>query len=134
LPILITEFDYATADEELQADCLRDFLTVAFSHPAIEGVVLWGFWDRYHWRRDAALWREDWSIKPAGRMWMHLVRDVWWTDVAATTDAQDRVAVNGFLGDYTVTAKAGHEIVAHEVALQLGGREIGMVVQPTRQE
>src|SRR5690606_28268097 len=41
----ITEFDHNTEDEQLQADFLRDFLTLAFSHPQMVGVQLWGFWE-----------------------------------------------------------------------------------------
>ncbi len=35
----ITELDVDTTDRQLQADYLRDVLTIAFSHPALEGVL-----------------------------------------------------------------------------------------------
>ena len=35
-------------DEEMQADYTRDFLTLAYSHPTVVGVQLWGFWERAH--------------------------------------------------------------------------------------
>ena len=34
----VTEFDVAVADEQVQADYTRDFLTVCFSHPAMKGL------------------------------------------------------------------------------------------------
>ena len=37
LPLQITEFDFDCDDEELAADYVRDFLTVVFSHPAVDG-------------------------------------------------------------------------------------------------
>jgi len=43
LPIQTTEFDSDTNDEHLQADYLRDYMKVTFSHPAVSGFVLWGF-------------------------------------------------------------------------------------------
>ena len=50
LPIRITELDIDVADEQLQADYFRDFLIASFSHPEINGILLWGFWEGQHWR------------------------------------------------------------------------------------
>ena len=33
----------------MQADYTRDFLILAFSHPSVVGVQLWGFWENAHW-------------------------------------------------------------------------------------
>lgn len=60
-------------DERLQADYLRDVMTMAFSHPAMQAIVMWGFWEGRHWKPDAALYRKDWSTKPAGKVWEELV-------------------------------------------------------------
>ena len=45
LPVRITELDIDSNDEELQADYFRDFLTASFSHPNINGIMIWGFWE-----------------------------------------------------------------------------------------
>ncbi|MFP4140595.1 MAG: endo-1,4-beta-xylanase [Phycisphaerae bacterium] len=98
-----TELDVECgSDEQLQADYLRDVLIAGFSHPSMEGMVLWGFWEGRHWRPDAALWRRDWSIKPAGEVWRDLVFKQWWTDVTLTTGADGSASVKGFHGTYTV--------------------------------
>ena len=57
LSIRITEFDLNTADEALQADYTRDFLTMVFSHPAVTGFQMWGFWEGAHWLPRGALYR-----------------------------------------------------------------------------
>jgi len=75
--IEITEHDINVTDEQLQADYTRDYLTLAFSHPAVIGLLSWGFWQGQHWRPDAAYFRKDWSIKPAGRVWIDLVMHKW---------------------------------------------------------
>jgi GH35 family endo-1,4-beta-xylanase len=98
----LTELDVETWDEQLQADYQRDLMTMAFSHPAMEAIVMWGFWEGDHWRPDAALWREDWSIKPIGRMWVDHVFGRWWTDVTLTTDAHGLAFTHAFLGDYRI--------------------------------
>jgi len=98
-----TEFDVDCGlDEQLQADYFRDALTIAFSHPRIEAVVLWGFWEGRHWKPNAALWRRDWSIKPAGEQWQRLVFETWWTDQQVTTDARGTATLRGFHGRYDV--------------------------------
>ena len=134
LPLQLTEFDVDVGfDEQLQADYLRDVMTIAFAHPAVEAVVMWGFWEGYHWKPHAALWRQDWTIKPAGQAWLDLVFDQWWTDRQVVTDSQGRCRVRGFMGDYeievrtdaaqtcatTVLGKAGTTV---EIRLSEGGR------------
>jgi GH35 family endo-1,4-beta-xylanase len=105
LPVRFTEFDINTEDEELQADYTRDFLTLAYSHPTVVGVQLWGFWERAHWIPRAAMVRADWSEKPNARAWRSLVLDQWRTRAAGTTDAQGRWRGRGFHGDYLVTVQ-----------------------------
>lgn len=109
-----TELDVECgSDEQLQADYLRDVLVAGFSHPSMEGMVLWGFWEGRHWRPDAALWRRDWSIKPAGEVWRDLVFNQWWTDETLATGDDGRATVRGFHGTYSVTVSG----VSEEVTL-----------------
>lgn len=96
----ITEFDVAISDEQLQADYLRDLYTAAFSHPAMTGILMWGFWEGKHWTPQAAIFRKDWSEKPAVQAYRDLVLDQWWTRLEGKTDAQGRFTGRGFLGDY----------------------------------
>jgi len=122
--LAVTEFDINVKDEELQAAYTRDFLTALFSHPAVNGILMWGFWEGRHWRPQAALFRRDWSVKPVGETWQALVFKEWWTDVAARTDTQGRVSVRGFLGDYEVTAKVGDKSRTVRLALPKGGASV----------
>ena len=117
----ITELDVQTLDDTLQAEYLRDVMTVAFSHPAVEGVVMWGFWEGAHWRPNAALYREDWTPKPAGEAWERLVLDEWWTDETLATDADGAARLRGFLGDYVVTARHGGREASADLRLRREG-------------
>jgi GH35 family endo-1,4-beta-xylanase len=107
LPIQITEFDVQVSNETLQADFTRDFLTTMFSHPAVNGVVMWGFWEGRHYAPGAALWRKDWSIKPNGQAWSDLVLRQWRTNIEATSNAVGTFQTRGFLGDYEIVVKSG---------------------------
>ncbi len=106
LKMQVTEFDFDTINEELQAAYTRDFLTTMFAHEGISDVVFWGFWEQAHWRPDSALFRSDWSIKPNGQAYLDLVFDEWWTQEVITADEEGAGTVRGFKGDYNVSVTA----------------------------
>lgn len=99
----LTELDITTNDPQLQADYLRDVLTIAFSHPKFVGVIQWGFWAGRHWMPEAALWDKKWKEKPAAQTYRDLVFKQWWTDVNTQTSTNGNANVRGFKGDYRIT-------------------------------
>ncbi len=105
LDISITEHDIDSSDEQLQADFTRDFLTTTFSHPSVVAVLTWGFWEKSHWKPDAAYYRGDWSVTPAGQAWLDLVMKKWWTNTTLKTAADGTARTRGFLGDYEITVR-----------------------------
>lgn len=107
LKFKVTEYDVDSDDEELQADYLRDLLTLVFSHPQFTGFQLWGFWEGAHWKPRAAMIRSNWEEKPAAAAWRSLVLDQWQTDETRTTGSDGRVRGRGFLGDYDITVSVG---------------------------
>lgn len=132
LPIQITEFDVNSNDEAFQAAYLRDFMTAVFAHEAVNGFVMWGFWEGAHWRPDAALFRKDWTIKPNGEEYRRLVFDEWWTRETRTTDARGRAATRGFLGRYRVTARRGGAESATEITLLREGATVRLTLDAAR--
>jgi len=106
LPVRITEFDVRTSDEELQADYTRDFFILAFSHPSVIGIQLWGFWEKSHWIPVAAMYRSDWSEKPNAAVYKSLVLQQWRTRLSSPTDPTGALKTRGFFGDYRATVNA----------------------------
>lgn len=117
LPIQITEFDINTDDAGLQADFMRDFTTAVFSHPAVMGVMHWGFWEKAHWLPRAALWDKDWNLKPRGQAWVDLTTKTWWTNADGRSAQNGRFNTRGFYGDYEVTVTQGQKNRAVKFAL-----------------
>ena len=101
LPLQITEFDVDTKDEVAKADYLRDAMIAAYSVPAVDAFILWGFWEGDHWRPDGAMIREDWTPKPSWNVWNDL-QARWRTDETATTGADGTASVRGHHGTYAV--------------------------------
>ncbi|HZZ43801.1 MAG TPA: endo-1,4-beta-xylanase [Tepidisphaeraceae bacterium] len=127
--IEVTEFDVDTKDEQLQADYLRDFLTVMFSHPKVDGFLMWGFWQKLHWRPDAAMFRTDWSEKPSAKVFKDLVFTKWWTDVAGKTDQHGTFSTRGFCGQYEITATAGAQKARLPASVSRDGLSLTLVLK-----
>lgn len=106
LPIQVTEFDINTLDEKLAGDYTRDFLTALFAHENVIGILTWGFWEKRHWIPQSALYRSDWSPRPAAEQWERLVKKEWWTTAEGVTDANGKLKVRGFLGQYKISSAA----------------------------
>ena len=104
-PLRITEFDINISDEAVQADYTRDFLTAAFSHPAVTGVLMWGFWESQHWLPQAALFRRNWQPKPNALAWSNLVYQTWTTRTNVMSSSSGKATARGFKGDYEVTIR-----------------------------
>jgi GH35 family endo-1,4-beta-xylanase len=127
-PIFVTEYDIDLGDEALAAEYTHDFYTTLFSHPAVGGILMWGFWDGAHWKSNAPLYRRDWSLKPAGRVFRDLVLGAWHTDERGQTDGQGSFGVRGFLGEYVIEVQALGRTVATQVRLETGGARIAIVL------
>lgn len=125
----LTELDVDCGpDDRLQADYLRDVVTIAFSHPSVEAVVLWGFWEGRHWMPDAALWRRDWTIKPAGEAWLELIQEQWRTRDMGSTAADGTYTVRGFIGEYEIAVWLESQSNRRVVWLPRDGLDVELVV------
>ncbi len=129
IPIAITEYDTQVKDAELDARFFRDFLTAVFSHPATNSFLMWGFWDGAHYSHKAPLFTQDWTMKPAGKVYEELVLRDWWTNAEGTTDASGTYKTRGFLGDYEVTVKGAGKKVILEAQLAKADTVLPVVVK-----
>lgn len=103
LPIKITEFDAVSNTEEDKAQILRNVYQVAFAHPAVQGILMWGFWESTHWKPKAALYTRNWQQARAAQAYIDLLYDQWWTRVNTVTNDFGRVCIRGFFGDYRLS-------------------------------
>lgn len=103
----VTEYDLLVEDEALAADFTRDFYTIMFSHPLTESLIMWGFWDKRHWKQNAPMYRDDWSEKPAGKEYRRLIEEEWATNESGSVGEDGKFSVRAFLGEYEITVTAG---------------------------
>jgi endo-1,4-beta-xylanase len=121
LPIWITEYDSSNAVVSDRADNLEMLYRVAFSKPAVEGVLMWGFWAGSHWRgSNAAIVDLNWTLNAAGQRYQSLLAE--WTTVTNGTAAVDGAYdFRGFHGSYDITlTPPGGEPTLRRITLEPG--------------
>ncbi|MGB7328483.1 MAG: endo-1,4-beta-xylanase [Rubripirellula sp.] len=125
--IMITEFDLDNDDDAAKADYLRDFYTVCFSHPAVQGIVQWGFWEGDMWKPRGHLMTKDWQLTAAGRRFDELVNHKWWTRASGKSDDgtfQSRV----FHGVQSVTVQHGDYQWTRDIAVGKDAVDIEVIL------
>ena len=129
VPIKVTEFDVSTPDEGLRADYTRDYMTLMFSHPAVNGFLMWGFWEGDHWIPEAAPWKRDFSLRPGGRVYQDLVYKQWWTNADGQTNKRGEFGTRGFLGSYSLRVSARGKSLDVPLELSKSGKTVTVVLK-----
>ncbi len=126
LPVRITEFNipgqrssvYGKRDakltdeqEQAKAEALVEYYRICFAHPAVEGILMWGFWEGANWIPQSSLYRRDWTPTPAATAYHDLIYKEWWTSEKAKTDSTGKVAIPAFLGKHKVTVNGQSKTV-----------------------
>ena len=102
----VTEYDISNlVNPDIQAQYMRDILTICYAHPSMKGFLMWGFWDGAHWLANAPIYNLDWSLKPSGTAFIDQVFNKWWKDEKVNTSSTGEAALRGFKGKYKITVK-----------------------------
>jgi endo-1,4-beta-xylanase len=91
--------------EARQADELTRHYRSLVAHPSVAAITYWGITDRGAWLgAPAGLVRADGSRKPGYDALHALIKGEWWLPPTSfRTDAEGRIRVGGFFGDYRVS-------------------------------
>jgi GH35 family endo-1,4-beta-xylanase len=115
IPIRITEFNMPgmrstlknaqlTQEQEIaKAKEIVDFYKICFAHPAVEGIIMWGFWQGANWVPSSSLYKRDWTPTPSAEAYRNLVFNEWWTKVSGTADRKGVFSVPAYYGKYRIT-------------------------------
>lgn len=120
LPIRITEFNMpgqrsrfmqqrnlklTDEQEQAKAKAITDYYRICFAHPAVEGILMWGFWEGANWIRQSSIYRRDWTPTPAADAYRNLVFKEWWTNANRKTGENGQCRIRAFYGKYAVTCE-----------------------------
>ena len=89
-----------TWNEETQARYYTEFFTMAFSHPAVELINLWGI-GPVTWQNGSGLLDAKYNPKPVFNALKKLITETWHTEITGTLPLDGRIApFRGFYGSY----------------------------------
>jgi endo-1,4-beta-xylanase len=126
LPIRVTEFnmpgqrspyqekrDLKLTDEqeEQKANDIVAYYKICFAHPAVDGILMWGFWERANWIPASSLFRADWSPTPAAHAYRDLIYNQWWTRNKGKTDDDGLYAIPAFYGKHRIRVNGKEQMV-----------------------
>lgn len=108
--------------EERQARETLEMYSTLFAHPLVEAVTTWNLVDGGWLRAPAGVMRADNTEKPVYHALYEKIHGDWETHVTLTTDAEGRVKLCGFKGNYTAAldgAEASFALDGGDVTLTL---------------
>ncbi|XP_071116079.1 uncharacterized protein [Haliotis cracherodii] len=131
LPIWITELTVEGVSEKDKPQMFDDLLRLYFSHPAVQGVMLWGFWSNIMSRPESALCTgSGCTPNESGKRVHQLLQTEWRTHENHNIQKGQTVRIRGFKGHYTLRVKhSGH--VIHEESFYLGYKGTDLKVSLT---
>ena len=118
LPVRITEFNIpgqrskyynnrnlqmTPAEEEQNARELTDYYRICFAHPAVQGILMWGFWEGANWIPQSSMFRRDWSPTPAAKAYHDLIFREWWTNISGSAGKDGTFTTSAFYGRHKIT-------------------------------
>ena len=126
LPVCITEFNFpgqrsriyqkrdiklTPEEEQAKAKAITEYYSICFAHPAVEGILMWGFWERANWIPQSSLYRRDWTPTPAATAYRDLVFNRWWTRWEGKADKKGTCRLPAFYGKHRVTVQGREKTV-----------------------
>lgn len=103
LPIWLTEVDITnTGNQTKQGEYLEQVLREAFSHPAVNGIVMWSALHPYGCYR-MCLTDNNFTNLPTGDVVDKLMAEWSTTDISGFTDETGTFNFSGYFGEYRVT-------------------------------
>jgi len=117
LPIRFTEYDYG--GNLTQAQQAADFikvLTVAFSHPSVNGMICWGLSDDGAWRENTGFFDANHKPKLAADTLLYYTRSKWATNFDTLLHEADTLAFDAYYGDYEIEVKFGDTVKVFRIS------------------
>jgi len=103
LPLRFTEYDYGgnLSQEEQTTDFIK-VLTIAFSHPSINGMICWALSDKGAWRENTGFFDANHKPKLAADTLLYYTKTKWATNFDSTINNEDTLSFNAYYGDYII--------------------------------
>ncbi|NMA47765.1 MAG: hypothetical protein GX945_14515, partial [Lentisphaerae bacterium] len=117
LPIHIAGLSLNTDDEQRQANMLRDYLLLFFSHPAVASVSIAEQWAPALLNPNMAYIDTDFSPRAPGAMLTKLLNEEWLTKADLVTGDDGTATLDAFAGSYELSAKVADKDIKATIAI-----------------
>ncbi|CAN1797464.1 Endo-1,4-beta-xylanase 1 [Linum perenne] len=126
IPIWLTELDVSSVNEFIRAYDLEVMLREAFAHHAVEGVVLWGFWELYMSRKNAYFVDASGKINQAGKRFLSLKKE-WMFEANGSMNGKGEFRFRGFHGTYEVEIVSSSQTINKTFVVDKGNSPLVIV-------
>lgn len=120
-------------DQATLANTYEMYLKAWFSHPYVDGIYNWGFWDGRTFVENSGLYFINKTEKAAARTVRRLINQEWWTPTIyanATQRSSATISFRGFFAKYNFLATVGNTIYSGTVNFkQIWGRNQTVTVR-----
>ncbi|KAK4781636.1 hypothetical protein SAY86_015738 [Trapa natans] len=127
LPIWFTELDVSSVNEHVRADDLEVMLREAYAHAAVEGVMLWGFWELFMSRENSHLVDAEGDVNEAGKRLMDLKKE-WLTHGHGHVDEQGEFKFRGYHGSYDVVIVTASKKITKRIVVDKGDSDSPLII------
>ena len=147
--LMITELDIAQDNLSERADDYEDYLRLVYSHPMVNGIILWEFMDTKHAGKNGDIRRvlfenelneksqpysnlnegTHYPLYPnkAGMVWINLVQNEWTSNEIITLKNNPFLSRNLFEGDYQFTHRDSAGNVIGQINQTISNSECALV-------
>ena len=102
LPMRLTEYDWGTnLNQEQQAADYIKVLTIAFSHPSVNGMICWALSDDGAWRENTGFFDASHRPKITADTLLYYTKTKWATNFDSVVSG-NTLAFNAYYGDYEI--------------------------------
>ncbi|MBF04945.1 MAG: hypothetical protein CMP76_16820 [Flavobacterium sp.] len=118
--ISISEFTMDITDTDIRYKYTNDFLTIAFSHPAVSEFLFWGYYMPNNPK--GGLFTKDFKLTAMGKAFYNLVHNKWKTKLFEKTNNEGKVLGRGFYGFYSYKINFNGKQYTGVIHLSKGGK------------
>ncbi|KAI3725624.1 hypothetical protein L1987_65415 [Smallanthus sonchifolius] len=129
LPIWFTELDVSSVNEHIRADDLEVMFREAYAHPAVEGIMIWGFWELFMSRENSHLVNAEGDINEAGNRLLELKKE-WLSHSHGHVDDEGEFKFRGFPGTYEVIVVKDSKKTVKNFVVEKGDLPLVVPINP----
>ncbi|KAH0746374.1 hypothetical protein KY285_008031 [Solanum tuberosum] len=128
MPIWLTEMD--VPNNSNQALYLEEIMREAFSHPGVEGIIVWAPWKPGMNCTSLCLMDDNFNNTPAGDIVDKLMAEWRTPDQNGKTNSEGLYRYDGFLGDYNVVLYDPHSLNKVTRQIKITNKDPNRIVIP----